>query len=116
MGIIGTLTSAGSLQGWVSGSSALSGSLSTVTRLQGTLTSAASIKGTLAGAGSLIGILSTPDHSDTNPYVGSYEWTPSNEAQTIPISGLRATHNITINAIPENYGLITWDGATLTVS
>ena len=49
-------------------------------------------------------------------YEGSYEWTPSDETQTIPIQWLRATENIIINPIPENYGLITWNGSVLTVS
>lgn len=49
-------------------------------------------------------------------YEGEYEITPSPEAQTLPISGKTATQDITIGAIPNNYGLITWNGSTLTVS
>lgn len=49
-------------------------------------------------------------------YEGSYEYTPTQETQIIPIEGLRAVQDITINPIPSNYGLITWNGATLTVS
>lgn len=49
-------------------------------------------------------------------YTGSYEFTPSAERQTIEIDQLTASQNITINPIPSNYGLITWNGATLTVS
>lgn len=49
-------------------------------------------------------------------YKGSYEFTPSEDEQTIEISGKTATHNITINPIPNNYGLITWNGSELTVS
>lgn len=49
-------------------------------------------------------------------YDGSYEFTPTEETQTIEIEDKRATENIIINPIPSNYGLITWDGATLTVS
>lgn len=51
-----------------------------------------------------------------DPYSGQYEWTPTQETQTIPISGKTAARNITINPIPSNYGLITWNGSTLTVS
>jgi len=47
---------------------------------------------------------------------GDYEYTPTQEAQTIPIIGKTARQNITINPIPSNYGLITWNGAILTVS
>lgn len=49
-------------------------------------------------------------------FTGEYVITPSNEAQTISIGGKTAKQNITINPIPSNYGLITWDGSTLTVS
>ena len=52
----------------------------------------------------------------TKQYEGSYEFTPSEQTQTIEISGETATRNIVINPIPNNYGLITWNGATLTVS
>lgn len=55
------------------------------------------------------------DH-DTLPYRGEYEFTPSEETQTVHINGLRATRNITINPIPNNYGKITWNGSVLTVS
>lgn len=47
---------------------------------------------------------------------GPYEYTPAAEAQTVPINGMVATSDIVINAIPNNYGLITWNGSTLTVS
>lgn len=49
-------------------------------------------------------------------YTGSYEFTPSANTQTIEIDRLTASQNITINPIPSNYGLITWNGSTLTVS
>lgn len=50
------------------------------------------------------------------PYTGSYTFTPSQSAQTININGMIATQDITINPIPNNYGLITWNGSVLTVS
>lgn len=52
----------------------------------------------------------------TTVYEGPYEWTPTDSAQTITIVDEKAIKNITINPIPSNYGLITWDGTTLTVS
>ena len=51
-----------------------------------------------------------------NQYTGATEVTPSAETQTLPTSGLMMAANITINPIPSNYGLVTWDGSTLTVS
>ena len=53
---------------------------------------------------------------DRQPYVGSYEVTPGAAAVVLPTSGLRMTDNITVNPIPSNYGLITWNGSVLTVS
>lgn len=52
----------------------------------------------------------------STPFEGEYEYTPSEQTQTIEISGKKAMENIVINPIPSNYGLITWDGNTLTVS
>lgn len=49
-------------------------------------------------------------------YDGPYEWTPTDEIQTIEIAGKKAIDHIKINPIPSNYGLITWDGSTITVS
>lgn len=50
------------------------------------------------------------------PFDGAYEYTPTRETQVVLIDGKKATDNITINPIPSNYGLITWDGSVLTVS
>jgi hypothetical protein len=49
-------------------------------------------------------------------YEGAMEWTPSAQAQTIEIANKKALDNIVINPIPNNYGLITWNGSILTVS
>ena len=52
----------------------------------------------------------------TGDYSGPYEVTPSNETQTLATAGKTLESNVTINPIPSNYGLITWDGNILTVS
>lgn len=49
-------------------------------------------------------------------YSGTYEFTPMAETQTVETAEKVLLSNITINPIPSNYGLITWNGATLTVS
>lgn len=49
-------------------------------------------------------------------YDGGYEFTPSQETQTIQTAGKVVLENIVINPIPSNYGLITWNGVKLTVS
>ena len=56
------------------------------------------------------------DYVDRDPYEGAYNVTPSAETQVLSTKYLRMTDDITINPIPNNYGLITWDGSTLTVS
>lgn len=53
--------------------------------------------------------------SNIRRYTGAYEYTPSDETQTIQIRGKEATQNIIINPIPSNYGEVIWNGATLTV-
>lgn len=58
-----------------------------------------------------VGIPIYPD-----PYTGEYTVTPSAETQTLSTEGLMMTSNVTVNPIPSNYGLITWNGSTLTVS
>ena len=49
-------------------------------------------------------------------YTGEYVVIPSGEQQTIPINGKIANRDITIEPIPHNYGLVSWNGAYLTVS
>ena len=53
---------------------------------------------------------------DVDDYTGVYTVTPSAETQTLQTSGLRMLDNVAIGPIPNNYGLITWDGSVLTVS
>ena len=49
-------------------------------------------------------------------YTGPTEITPSNETQTLITAQTSVLNNITIKPIPSNYGLINWNGSTLTVS
>lgn len=59
----------------------------------------------------------TPIVTSTIPdYDGEYVFTPTQETQTVYTNGMRLLHNITINPIPNNYGLIGWNGSILTVS
>lgn len=56
------------------------------------------------------------DYVERPAYEGDYTVTPSAEEQVLNTRNLRMTDNITINPIPNNYGLITWNGSTITVS
>lgn len=51
-----------------------------------------------------------------NPYEGAYSVTPTESEQVLETAGRILAQNVTIAPIPSNYGLITWDGAVLTVS
>lgn len=49
-------------------------------------------------------------------YTGQTVVTPTASEQVLATAGLMVAENIIINPIPSNYGLITWNGSTLTVS
>ena len=51
-----------------------------------------------------------------NAYTGVTTITPGEETQILQTEGLMMSTNVTINPIPSNYGRITWNGTTLTVS
>ena len=53
---------------------------------------------------------------DGEHYQGDYTVTPTTYTQTLSTSGLVMEQDVTINPIPSNYGLITWNGSFLTVS
>lgn len=49
-------------------------------------------------------------------YEGSYEVTPTRQEQVLLTANKILLENIVVNPIPQNYGLITWNGAVMTVS
>ena len=49
-------------------------------------------------------------------YDGEYTVTPGSETITLRTKEKYLAQNITVNPVPSNYGLITWDGSILTVS
>ena len=63
-----------------------------------------------------MGLFTTIREGDLPYYTGATEITPSQETQTLPTADTVVLENIVINPIPSNYGLITWNGSTLTVS
>lgn len=83
--------------------------------LIGKIASAVQLQGSLSGEQQLSGsfdLYELPEYQ----YEGSYEFTPSSQTQYAPTAYMTCLSDIKINPIPSNYGLITWDGATLTVS
>jgi len=49
-------------------------------------------------------------------YEGSTEFTPTREVQTVVTARRVLLDNITINPIPQNYGLVTYNGSVITIS
>lgn len=49
-------------------------------------------------------------------YAGPTTVTPDGADHVLETAGKVVTNNITVEKIPNNYGLITWDGSVLTVS
>lgn len=49
-------------------------------------------------------------------YQGSYEVTPSSETQVLQTTGKIMSQNVVVNPVPDNYGLISWNGSVITVS
>ena len=60
-------------------------------------------------------VIKVTEH-DLPVYSGQTEITPSEEIQTLQTANKTVLQNIIINPIPSNYGKITWNGSTLTVS
>lgn len=70
----------------------------------------------LTHAGSAECGIVTRVHDPQPTYQGETDITPGTEAVTLNTHGKLMTEDIVIEPIPENYGLITWNGSTLTVS
>ena len=85
-------------------------------KLTGVLTAGSTLKGTLTKPGTLSGLLTVPEYVLPPAYGGPFEITPSAETQIIETKEFYLNDNITINPIPNNYGLITWNGTVITVS
>lgn len=83
--------------------------------LKGKLSQTGSLKGKLQARGSLRGKLSFAS-GEYPHYHGATEVTPTNYTQVLYTGGNVVADNIIINPIPHNYGLITWNGAYITVS
>ena len=62
------------------------------------------------------GIVTKVIGQDLPTYTGVTEVTPTTAEQVLDTSNKVVARNIVINPIPSNYGLITWNGSTLTVS
>lgn len=84
--------------------------------ITGTLAAAGAIAGELKSAQTIVGELTIPSAILPPEYAGPYTVTPYAVAQIVGTEGFYMTEDLVVEAIPSNYGLITWDGSTLTVS
>lgn len=75
-------------------------------RISGSLTLHHKISGNLSGTGKISGTIQIQPTPGIEPYTGEYEFTPTEDLQTVPIQGKYATQNIIVNPIPSNYGRI----------
>lgn len=85
-------------------------------KLTGTIQGVGGIIGSLSASGGLSGGISAPDVAPLDPYEGEYVITPGRTEQVLNIDGKRATADIIVQAIPSNYGLITWSGLGIRIS
>lgn len=74
------------------------------------------LTGTLAVMEEITGVLTVPSVVGSETYTGDYTVTPGETAVVLQTNYKTMTDNVTIEPIPSNYGLITWNGSTLMVS
>ena len=84
--------------------------------IDGSLNVIDGIDGNLSSANGLSGNISVPEVVGAVPYDGEYDVTPTDEVQILETRGLMMRRNVTIGAIPSNYGRVSWNGFELTVS
>lgn len=84
--------------------------------ITGRLTPAGTLSASLTANKTLKGTLTVPSTAGVEKYRGEYEFTPGANSQTVEIEGLLAMQDIIINPIPDNWGLITYDGSGIRVS
>lgn len=82
-------------------------------RIDARITGGASVTASVAGSAGLSAAVSKAVGA---PYQGAYTVTPSAQAQTLSVGGTTPLQDITVEPIPSNYGLITWNGSVITVS
>ena len=72
-----------------------------------------SLSGNISANAEMATLIRTTNYEE---YSGATVVTLSSEAQVLQTEEKVVLENIVINPIPSNYGLITWNGSTLTVS
>ena len=114
------------ISGTIAGRQSVAASLAAVQVLHGTVHGNGVIAGAIVNEREVSGVicveqlargtLGIPRVIGGDVYDGPCEVTPTRETQTLQTGGKTVLQNITVAPIPQNYGLITWDGSILTVS
>lgn len=68
------------------------------------------------GSNITIGVDTTITAANMPHYTGPTTIEPASVPQVLETRGMALDDDITIGAIPSNYGLITWDGSALIIS
>jgi hypothetical protein len=63
-----------------------------------------------------VGVAASYQMIEGETYDGPYEFTPTQETQTVQTADKVLLDDIIIHPIPQNYGLITYNGRKITVS
>lgn len=84
--------------------------------ISGRLTPEARLSGRITPQERIRGNITIPAKILPEEYHGSYDIIPGSEAQILETGEHWLPDNIIIEPIPNNYGLITWDGSVITVS
>jgi hypothetical protein len=115
MVIEGHISPSGNLSGAISPRAVLSGKMKASQTLRGRLSPSGVLCGAIAAQFVLSGTLTIA--TGTAPaYHGPTEFVPGNAVQIVECAGLVMSSNVVVDAIPSNYGLIGWNGVTLSVS
>lgn len=71
----------------------------------------------VSGGGNVnLGMDTTVTAAILEHYDGPYTVEPGSGPQTLNTLGKVMDYNVVVSAVPQQYGLITWNGSTLTVS
>lgn len=89
-----------------------------VHNITGTLTPVQDISGRIGSPSRVSGDArrATKEYITIPEYSGAYTVTPTQQTQTLATKNKKMIHNIVVEPIPQNYGLISWNGSVLTVS
>lgn len=82
----------------------------------GSVSTTQTVTGIVSGTGGVTGAITVGGIEDLPEYAGIYTVTPGAEPTILETAYRIPTENIVVEAIPQNYGLITWNGSFLTVS